>query len=52
MDIAVTLVALTATVLAGASVARRFEVPAPLLLVVVGVVASFVPFIPQVHLSS
>ncbi len=51
MHVAITLVALTATVLAVASVARRFGLPAPLLLVVVGVVASFVPFIPQVRLS-
>nr|WP_246390799.1 Na+/H+ antiporter [Nocardioides soli] len=38
-------------VLAGVVVADRVKVPAPLLLVVAGVAASFLPFVPQLHLE-
>ena len=41
-----------ATVTAVAGLARRFNLSAPLLLTLVGVVASFLPFVPEVHLSS
>jgi CPA1 family monovalent cation:H+ antiporter len=51
VDIALFLVALTVGVLAGVVVAGRLGVPAPLLLVVAGVAASFLPFVPQVHLE-
>ena len=51
MDIALFLVALAVGVLAGVVVAGRIGVPAPLLLVVAGVAASFLPFVPQVHLE-
>ena len=44
--------ALVATVTAVAGLARRFDLSAPLLLTLVGVVGSFLPFIPEVHLSS
>ena len=45
------IVALGATVIAVSGLSRRAPVPAPLLLTLVGVVASFVPGIPDVHLS-
>ncbi len=51
MEIALFLVALAVGVLAGVAVAGRIGVPAPLLLVVAGVAASFLPFVPQVHLA-
>ncbi|GAW48861.1 MULTISPECIES: Na+/H+ antiporter [unclassified Nocardioides] len=51
MPVALFLVALAVGVLAGVVVARRIRVPAPLLLVVAGVAASFLPFVPQVHLE-
>lgn len=51
MDVALFLVALAAGVLAGVVVARWIGIPAPLLLVVAGVGASFLPFVPQVHLE-
>ncbi|MGY2700598.1 MULTISPECIES: Na+/H+ antiporter [unclassified Nocardioides] len=52
MDVALFLVALAVGVLAGVVVARWLGVPAPLLLVVAGAGASFLPFVPQVHLES
>lgn len=51
MDVAFSLVALAVCVLAGVAVAGRIRVPAPLLLVVAGAGASFLPFVPQVHLA-
>lgn len=51
MEIALLLVALAVCVLAGVTVADRLRVPAPLLLVAVGVAASFLPFVPQIHLQ-
>ncbi|WP_433022655.1 Na+/H+ antiporter [Kribbella sp. CA-294648] len=51
MHIAIEIVALVAVVAAGAALARRIGVSAPLLLVVVGVAASYLPFVPRVELS-
>jgi CPA1 family monovalent cation:H+ antiporter len=51
VDTALFLVALAVGVLAGVVVAGRIGIPAPLLLVVAGVAASFLPFVPQVHLE-
>ena len=51
MEIAFFLVVLAVGVLAGVAVADRLRVPAPLLLVVAGVAASFLPFVPQIHLA-
>jgi len=51
VEIALFLVLLAVGVLAGVVVAARIGVPAPLLLVVAGVAASFLPFVPQVHLE-
>jgi len=51
VHIAIEIVALVAVVAAGAALARRIGVSAPLLLVVVGVAASYLPFVPRVELS-
>jgi monovalent cation/hydrogen antiporter len=52
VPVAIAALALLATVTAVAGLARRFDLSAPLLLTLVGVVASFLPFVPEVHLSS
>lgn len=51
MHVALLLVALAVCVLAVVVIARQVDVPAPLLLVVAGVGASFLPFVPQIHLE-
>lgn len=51
MEIALFLVALVVVVLAGTALADRLGVPAPLLLIAVGVVGTFLPFVPEVHLE-
>ncbi|GAA1515316.1 Na+/H+ antiporter [Kribbella lupini] len=51
VEIAIEIVALVAVVATGAALARRIGVSAPLLLVVIGVVASYLPFVPRVELS-
>jgi Na+/H+ antiporter len=45
------IVALFAVVTAGSALSRRVSLPAPLLLTVVGLLASFVPGVPNVRLS-
>ena len=50
VDIAVFLVALVASVLAVTAIAGRLDIPAPLVLVVAGIAASYVPGMPEVHL--
>ncbi|WP_310530173.1 Na+/H+ antiporter [Nocardioides sp.] len=51
MEIALFLVALVVVVLAGNALADRLTVPAPLLLIAVGVVGTYLPFVPEVHLE-
>ena len=51
MHAALWIVALVATVTAVTALARRGPVPAPFLLTVVGLVASFLPGVPEVELS-
>ncbi|GAA0955287.1 Na+/H+ antiporter [Kribbella koreensis] len=51
VDIAIEIVALVAVVAAGAALARRIGISAPLLLVVIGIAASYLPFVPRVELS-
>ena len=51
METAIWILALIATVTAVSAVARRFDLPAPLLLVVIGIGASYLPFIEVVELS-
>jgi Na+/H+ antiporter len=45
------LVALVVVVLAGTALADRLGVPAPLLLIAVGIVGTYLPFVPEVHLE-
>jgi CPA1 family monovalent cation:H+ antiporter len=52
VDVALSLAALTAVVIAVAALCRRFDLPAPIVLVALGVAASFLPFVPEVHLTS
>jgi Na+/H+ antiporter len=52
VQIALGILAVVATVLAVTAVAERIRFPAPLLLMLVGIAASFVPFIKQPELSS
>ncbi|MBC9822693.1 Na+/H+ antiporter [Terrabacter sp. MAHUQ-38] len=51
MEIAIGLLAIAATVLGGAWIADRFKLPAPLVLILVGIVGSYLPFVPEVALS-
>lgn len=52
MGIAAPLIVIVATVLAGAWLAGRLGVPAPLVLIVIGIIGSVIPGLPQVELSS
>jgi CPA1 family monovalent cation:H+ antiporter len=52
VQLAVSLVAFTAVVIAVASASRRFDLPEPLVLIALGMGASYLPFIPEVHLTS
>jgi Na+/H+ antiporter len=52
VEIALLLVSMAAVVLAVAAVSERVHVPAPLLLVVVGGAASYLPGLPTIHLES
>ena len=52
VDIALWLVALVATVVAVSAVAKRVDLPAAILLVLVGVAASYLPFVPEVRLNA
>ncbi len=51
MEIAVFLVSLAVGVLTVAALAERLDVPPPLLLIAVGVAVSYIPGVPEVHLS-
>jgi Na+/H+ antiporter len=51
VEIALFLVALVVVVLAGTALADRLDVPAPLLLIAVGVAGTYLPFVPEVHLE-
>ncbi len=51
MHVAAGIVALVAVVTLVSAVSRRFVFPAPLVLVVVGLVASYLPGVPTVHLK-
>jgi CPA1 family monovalent cation:H+ antiporter len=46
------MVCLVATVVATSALARRVDLPAPVLLVGVGVVGSYLPFVPEVRLTA
>ncbi len=51
MHIALSLAALAAVVIVVAGASRRFDLPAPLMLVALGAGASYLPFVPEVHLT-
>ena len=51
MHVAASLSALAAAVIVIAGLCRRFDLPAPIVLVAAGAGASFLPFVPQVHLT-
>jgi CPA1 family monovalent cation:H+ antiporter len=51
VEIALALVAIAVVVLTVTAVSERFDVPAPLSLVVVGVAASYVPGVPELRLE-
>ena len=51
MHLVVTLVGIVAVVIAVAGLCSRFDVPAPLVLIVVGVVGSYLPFVPDIQLQ-
>lgn len=51
MHLVVLIVAIIAVVLVVASLCDRLDLPAPLVLTVVGVVGSFLPFVPEVALE-
>jgi Na+/H+ antiporter len=50
VELVVTLVAVVAAVLATTAVCSRFDLPAPLVLIVVGIVGSYLSFIPNIEL--
>ena len=51
MEIALLLVALAVGVLALSALAARLDFPAPLLLIAAGIVASYAPGVPELHLE-
>jgi Na+/H+ antiporter len=51
VEIAIGLVVVVAVVAAVSAIGERWELPPPLLLIVVGVIASFLPFVPEVELN-
>lgn len=51
MEIVTILIALAVTVIVGTALSDRLKIAAPMLLIAVGVLASFLPFIPEIHLE-
>lgn len=51
MEITLLLCGMAVAVLAGSALGDRLGIPAPLLLVVVGVAGSYIPQVPQIYLS-
>ncbi len=52
VHLALSLVALAAVVVVVAGFCRRYDLPAPLVLVALGAAGSFLPFVPEVHLTA
>jgi Na+/H+ antiporter len=52
VEVALSLAALAAVVIVVVGFCGRFDLPAPLLLVGIGAGASFLPFVPEVHLTA
>jgi CPA1 family monovalent cation:H+ antiporter len=51
MHVVLTLVGIVTVVIAVAGLSSRFDLPSPLVLIVVGVVGSYLPFVPDVQLE-
>lgn len=51
VHVAVSLAALAAVVIVVVGLSRRYDLPAPLLLVAIGAGASYLPVVPEVHLT-
>jgi CPA1 family monovalent cation:H+ antiporter len=51
MEVVLTLVGLATTVLVVAGLCSRFDLPSPLVLIVVGVVGSYLPIVPEIRLE-
>jgi monovalent cation/hydrogen antiporter len=51
VEITLLLCGMAVAVLAGTAVANRFDLPAPILLILVGVAGSYIPQVPQIYLS-
>ena len=51
MDILLLVVGLAITVLVGTALAERLRLPAPMVLLALGLIGSFLPFVPAVELS-
>ena len=52
VHIAIWLVSLVGAVIAVSGVCRRFDLSAPVTLIAVGIGASYLPFVPEVHLTA
>ena len=52
MEIALSLAALAAVIVVVDGAGRRFDLPAPIVLVAIGAGGSFLPFVPEVHLTA
>ena len=52
MHLVLSVVALVVTVLVVAGLCKKIDLPAPLVLIAVGIGASYLPFVPETHLSS
>lgn len=52
MHTALLLVGIVVTVLAGTSLSERLRLPAPMVLIVLGVIGSFLPFVPVIELGT
>jgi CPA1 family monovalent cation:H+ antiporter len=52
VDVALTIVTLVAVVITVSAASSRLDLPAPLVLIPVGIAASFVPFVPELELSA
>jgi monovalent cation/hydrogen antiporter len=50
VELVTTLVAVVATVIATTAVCNRFQLPTPLVLIAVGIIGSYLPFVPEVQL--
>ena len=51
METVFTLVAIAITVIAGTALSERLRIAAPMLLIAVGIVGSYLPFVPEIHLE-